>query len=78
MDQGLHLMMKPKELHQTRPEYKEFELEKFRKHIHQEVYTRKAAIQYKWNTDRGDDLGMKFRDRIVEVDDARDDDEDTE
>ena len=79
MDNGLHLTTKPRELHKTRPEYQEFELDTFRKHIHQEVYTRKAAIQYKWKKgkdSRGDDLGVNFTANVLEVDDDDEDDDD--
>lgn len=36
MEEGKHLTMKPKELFQTRIQYREFSLEEFRKRIHQE------------------------------------------
>ena len=36
MNLGKHLTMTPKELFQTRIQYREFSLEEFRKHIHQE------------------------------------------
>ena len=84
MDNGLHLTTKPRELHKTRPEYQEFELDTFRKHIHQEVYTRKATTQYKWKKgkdNRGDDLGVNFPKKALEVDDddgEDDDDDDSE
>lgn len=69
MDKGLHLTMRPMLLHRKRPEYEEHELEVFRKHIHQEVYTRKACNQYKWKGSRhGDDLGVEFKQGLIEVD----------
>lgn len=46
IDNGLHKQMKPKELWDTRDEYKEFPLDVFRKHIHQEVTSRKFRAQY--------------------------------
>ena len=45
IDQNLHTQKKPKELWLSRPEFHEvYELEEFRKRIHQEVYDRKAPI----------------------------------
>ena len=77
MDANKHLEMTPKQLHNTRPEYQEFKLEKFRKHIHQEVYTRKACIQYKWKCSRN--AGEQFPEEIFKVDSLDEDgDEDEE
>jgi hypothetical protein len=42
IDDGLHVLMTPKELYNTRQEYKEFPLAVFRKHIHQ---ARQAGVQ---------------------------------
>jgi hypothetical protein len=47
VDEGKHKDMLPKALYQTRPQYKEFPLEVFRKHIYQEVDSRpKRAIRF--------------------------------
>lgn len=81
MDAGKHELMKPRYLHKTRPEYMEFELEKFRKHIHQEVYTRKACIQYKWKIKNGLDVDALPKPEIVDLDElyvGNDDDGDTD
>ena len=45
IDANMHQLMKPKELRTTRPEYEEFLLTTFRKHIHQETRSRKF-IEY--------------------------------
>jgi hypothetical protein len=47
IDDGKHLAMKPQMLHCTREEYKAFKLTTFRKHILQEVTTRKFLIYMK-------------------------------
>lgn len=73
MDAGKHLLMTPKELHKTRPEYLEFALEKFRKHIHQETYTRKACIQYKWKGSAN--VGEPREEEIFKVDSLEEDPE---
>lgn len=46
IDNGKHFQMKPSELYMQpdRPEYREFEPEEFRKHIHQEVDERAARL----------------------------------
>lgn len=72
MDAGKHLLMTPKELHKTRPEYQEFALEKFRKHIHQETYTRKACIQYKWKGTTSANFGEVREEEIFKVDSFED------
>lgn len=41
IDNGKNLLLKPKQLWESRPEYKEFPLNVFRKHIYQEVTARK-------------------------------------
>lgn len=41
MQQGLHLVNKPAKLHKTREEYQLFDLEVFRKHIHQAAQSKK-------------------------------------
>ncbi len=66
MDAGKHLTMAPRELHKTRPEYLEFALNKFRGHIHQEVYTRKACVQYKWK--RSPNIGDLPKPEVLDFD----------
>lgn len=44
---GKHLTMKPKELYQDRPEYREFSLKVFRKHIYQEL-DKLAKKDFRW------------------------------
>jgi hypothetical protein len=73
MDAGKHLTMTPKQLRNTRPEYQEFELDKFRKHIHQEVYTRKACIQYKWK--KSPNIGEQHQPEIFTVDSLEEEEE---
>lgn len=46
IDKGHYPRLKPSELHKRRPEYLEFPLDVFRKHIHQELKTRKFVEQY--------------------------------
>ena len=47
IDEGKHTMMKPKQLHATRDEYKVFAKGVFSKHILQEVKTRKFLVYMK-------------------------------
>lgn len=49
VDEGKHLTMKPKELWETRTEYKLFSLATFRNHIYQEVDSRSKK---KWRMDK--------------------------
>jgi hypothetical protein len=44
IDDGKHTRMKPQVLHGTREEYEVFDLTVFRKHIRQEVQTRKFWV----------------------------------
>jgi hypothetical protein len=46
VDDGKHCTMLPKELRMTREEYKVFSLDVFRKHIHQEVRSRKETAYW--------------------------------
>ena len=41
VDEGRHINMRPQELRKTRVEYASFPVDVFRKHIHQEVRSRK-------------------------------------
>jgi hypothetical protein len=41
VDQGMHLQLAPKELRETRAEYKLFDPRVFQKHIYQEKHSRK-------------------------------------
>jgi hypothetical protein len=43
---GRHYNLSPKELHNSREEYQNFPLDRFRDHIHQEVRRRKFLAQY--------------------------------
>ena len=43
---GRHHTLRPKQLHNSREEYKKFPLDRFREHIHQEVRRRKFLAQY--------------------------------
>jgi hypothetical protein len=47
VDNGKHNAMTPRNLHKSRKEYQDYALDVFRKHIHQEVKTRKFIKQRK-------------------------------
>jgi hypothetical protein len=49
VEQNHHLLMKPQDLHRSRPEYQEYPLQVFRDHIHQEIKTRKFHAMFKRN-----------------------------
>jgi hypothetical protein len=58
IEEGKHETMKPNQLRQTRLEYMIFEKDIFRKHIHQEVKTRKWLVYLK---EKAEKAGKKKR-----------------
>lgn len=71
IEKGRHLLQKPKELRQTRVEYKAFELKEFRDHIYQE--TRRRLETNYWLVKK---RKKEFDDEDGNDDEDRDDEED--
>jgi hypothetical protein len=61
VDDGKHCTMLPKELRMTREEYKAFPLDVFRKHIHQEVRSRKETAYWQVRTRKSQEAGEKSK-----------------
>lgn len=81
MDKAKHKQLLPRKLHKTKPEYKQHPVDVFRKHIHQEVYTRKTACQYKKKKKYGededkDDIDDEERKNLISSDDESSDSDD--
>lgn len=64
IDEGKHKEMKPKELHESKAEYKVYDLEVFRKRIHQELYDHKKPV----GTRPSEKSEIDTRGLVVEVD----------
>jgi hypothetical protein len=69
IDNGKHIQMKPSALRRTRKEYKDFKLDVFRKHVHQEIDSRsKRAYRFaKKNKKKSQDLLRVEREAIASI-----------
>ena len=65
--EGRHLTSRPKELFTTRTEYKEFEYQNFRKHVHQEARSAKEAPYWMRQKEKKEKKNKKLKEAIAKV-----------